>query len=295
MTQSPDHPELVYLEALQTNGQPAYTIGRPDGKPLWIVVHDMEATESANCAEATAQYFHTGAGGRSVSSHYTVDNNSVVQCVLLRNSAWTVGNRPGNNRGINWEYCGFASQSRAQWLDAFGVAMFERSAPIIQSDAAKYGIPLERRTVAELLAWKPGITSHNDLRVAFGSTTHTDPGSNFPWDVYLEIINGGAMVLTPQDLDAIWDYPITTSGATTVKGALSVANNRAGALTNSQVPAMQADVDALTGKVDALTVQVTEIKALIEAGGGGGSGTTPAQVTAIVRAELNNTKLGPTA
>ena len=62
-------------------------------------------------------------------------------------------------------------------------------APVIRADAAKYGIPLQRRTVAELKAWQPGITSHNDLRLAFGGTTHTDPGPNFPWDYFIDLLN----------------------------------------------------------------------------------------------------------
>lgn len=181
--QSPDHPSLRYVEAK------GYTIGRPDGKPLWNVIHDMEASEMATRAENTAAYFANPGDGRNVSSHYTADNNSVVQCVLLRHSAWTVGNRPGNNRGINWELSGFASQTRAQWLDEFGRDMFHMITPIMRLDSKKYDIPLERRTIAELKAWKPGFTSHNDLRLAFGRTTHTDPGGNFPWDYFLEVLN----------------------------------------------------------------------------------------------------------
>ena len=153
--------------------------------------------ETSRTAENTAAYFANPGDGRNVSSHYTVDNDSVVQCVRLKDSAWTVGNRPGNNRGINWELSGFASQSRAQWLDDFGLAMFGQIRPILRSDAAKFGIPLTRRTVAELKAWKPGITSHNDLRLAFGGTTHTDPGPNFPWDVFLQTMNQGGDVTDP--------------------------------------------------------------------------------------------------
>jgi N-acetyl-anhydromuramyl-L-alanine amidase AmpD len=187
LADSPDHPELRFVQAA------GYTPGRPDGKPLWIVIHDMEASETSRTAENTAAYFANPGDGRNVSSHYTVDNDSVVQCVLLKDSAWTVGNRPGNNRGINWELSGFASQSRAQWLDDFGLAMFGQIRPILRSDAAKFGIPLTRRTVAELKAWKPGITSHNDLRLAFGGTTHTDPGPNFPWDVFLSMMGDEAV------------------------------------------------------------------------------------------------------
>jgi hypothetical protein len=181
--QSPDHPDLLFVQAKK------YAKGRPDGSPLWIVVHDMEASETRLRAENTAHYFATLPDGRSVSSHYTADNDSVVQCVRLGDVAFTVGNRPGNYRGINWEFSGFAAQTREQWLDDFGKAMFAKAAPYIRADAAKYKIPLERRTVAELKARKPGVTSHNDLRLAFGNTTHTDPGPNYPWDYFMDLLN----------------------------------------------------------------------------------------------------------
>jgi len=198
MATSPDHPELQFIQAS------GYTKGRADGPPLWIVIHDMEAHETPTTAENTANYFATGAGGRSVSSHYCADSNSVVQCVLLKDVAWTVGNRSGNYRGINWELSGFASQTREQWLDEFGVAMFDQIAPIIRADAAEYGIPLERRTIAELQAYQPGITSHNDLGKAFGGTDHTDPGPNFPWDYLLELLTGGDdMALTPEQQEQL--------------------------------------------------------------------------------------------
>lgn len=183
MPTSIDHPELAFVQAK------SYTKGRT-GAPLWIVVHDMEAGESSTRAESTATYFATLTDGRSVSSHYCVDSDSVVQCVLLKDTAHTTGGNPGNPRGINWELAGFARQTRAEWLDPFGLAMFARMAPIVRADAARFGIPLQRRTVAELKAFKPGITSHNDIREAFGGTTHTDPGPNFPWDVFLSMMRG---------------------------------------------------------------------------------------------------------
>lgn len=182
MAQSPDHPDLVFIQAKK------YAKGRPDGPPLWIVVHDMEASETSTRAENTANYFATLPDGRSVSSHYCADNNSIVQCVKLADTAYTVGNRQGNYRGINWEFAGFASQTREQWLDPYGKAMFALAAPYIRADAARFGIPLVRRTVSELKAMIPGITSHNDLRLAFGTTTHTDPGPNFPWDYFMDLI-----------------------------------------------------------------------------------------------------------
>ena len=184
MVASPDHPELPFVEAA------GYTNGRPDGPPLWLVIHTMEAQEASTTAENTANYFANPGDGRQVSAHYCCDNNSIVQCVELADSAWTVGNTPGNHRGINFEFAGFAGQTPAQWGDAYSTAMLERVAPYFRSDAARYNIPLRRCSVSDLEAFRPGVTSHNDLRLAFGVTTHTDPGPNFPWSWFINLLNG---------------------------------------------------------------------------------------------------------
>lgn len=187
---STDHPGLPFVQAK------FYGRGRPDGPPLWIVVHDMEASEYSGRAESTAAYFANPGDGRVVSSHYCVDDDSVVQCVALADVAWTVGNRPGNNLGINWELAGFARQTRDEWLDPFGRAMFARMAPYVRADAARYGIPLRQCSIADLKAYRPGITSHNDLRLAFAGTDHTDPGPAFPWDYFLTVMAGGSPAST---------------------------------------------------------------------------------------------------
>ena len=180
--QSPDHPTIKFVQAK------GFTVGRP-GPPLWIVWHTMEASEYSERAESTAAYFANPGDGRRVSSHYCGDVDSVVQCVLIKDTAWTVGNTPGNGRGINVECAGFARQSRADWLDPFSRGMFNQLVPILKVDAADHNIPAERRTVAELRRYVPGHTSHNDLRLAFGGTTHTDPGDFFPWDVVLPMFS----------------------------------------------------------------------------------------------------------
>jgi hypothetical protein len=186
MATSNDHPGLPFVQAQ------GYTKGRPDGPPLWVVIHTMEASEYSQRAESTAAYFANPGDGRDVSSHYCADNDSVVQCVDLDDVAWTVGNRPGNYRGINWELSGFANQSRAEWLDPFGMAMLALAAPLMKSDCARFGIPVRRCNVDDLKALRPGFTTHNDLRVAYNVTTHTDPGPNFPFDYLFNLI-GGAM------------------------------------------------------------------------------------------------------
>ena len=143
MAQSPDHPQLPFIQAAD------YSEGRP-APAIWIVIHDMEEEETPGKAEALGNYFHNGSGDRSVSSHYGADSTGVVQYVALDDTAWTVGNAPGNNRGINWELAGFASQSREQWLDDYGRAMLGHAAEIMRADGQRFGIPLRLLTDAEV-------------------------------------------------------------------------------------------------------------------------------------------------
>jgi N-acetyl-anhydromuramyl-L-alanine amidase AmpD len=298
MAQSVDHPQLEYIQAA------GYTVGRGGFAPIWIVVHDMEAGEDSGRAESTARYFANPGDGRNVSSHYCVDDDSVIQCVRLKDTAWTVGNTPGNQRGINWELSGFARQTRAEWLDAFGINMFKQMAPIVQADAREYGIPLKKLTIAELRAFKPGVTSHNDLREAFNVTTHTDPGPAFPWDVFLSMMQGspaggddvGFLFRVDDDPDnRLWASDGlrrrlvrgTPSGGSPIGGSLE----RAGFV----------NLGTLASGVDSWDAYATKVGGPEDpgelAGEGGGSAPpcdcpTTDQIRNLVRTELDNTKLG---
>lgn len=299
MATSPDHPELAFVQAQ------GYTPGRPDGPPLWIVIHDMEASETATRAETTAAYFANPSDGRSVSSHYCADNDSIVQCVRLGDVAWTVGNRPGNNRGINWELSGFASQSRAQWLDSFGVAMFNRIAPYIRADAARYGIPLARRSVNELKAFKPGITCHNDLRLAFGGTTHTDPGPNFPWDYFMNLLQQEGTPMTqmlvrffddPTEPNQVWLCDGQFRRRVPLEWVITPGTNPSapnGPISNESVH--RVDLLGLLGndgKVFAAQVgagkDVWGIDIATLQGGGGGAPAGPVDLSAVAVAEIRD-------
>jgi hypothetical protein len=52
----------------------------------------------------------------------------------------------------------------------------------------RFNIPNRWCTVDDLKARRAGHTTHNDLRLAFGGTTHTDPGAGFPRDHVIEIV-----------------------------------------------------------------------------------------------------------
>lgn len=201
-------------------GGPAYTRGRPDGPPIWVVMHDMEFPERPDAAEWTAAYFARGADGRSVSSHYVADVDSIIQCVRLADTAWTVGNRAGNYRGINWELAGYANQTREQWLDPFSRGMLERVAVVMRRDMARYNIPARVLTDAQVKAFTPGVTSHAQLGRAFGGTDHTDPGRSFPWDMLIGLLTDeGDDMITGPDLAAALRWTLNPTNATTNEDA----------------------------------------------------------------------------
>ena len=148
-----------------------------------IVIHSMEAAEKDNTAENVARFF--AAPTTRASAHLCIDNNSIVQCVLDNNIAAAA---PGANQdGIHLELAGFAKQTEAEWLDAFGILLLNNAAEAAAQYSLKYDIPVRRLTNEELAnpAMK-GIVSHAQVSAVFKKSTHTDPGPGFPWKFFLE-------------------------------------------------------------------------------------------------------------
>lgn len=182
MATSNDHPGVPFVQAR------GFTAGRPDGPPLWIVWHTIESAEAGNTAEAIAGYFANPGDGRDVSYHWAADNNSIVGCVDEDDTAWAVGNRAGNYRGISIGLAGRAAQTRAQWLDTYSRAMLGQAAPVAARAMRRWQIPNRWCTLADLESRRPGHTTHADLVRAFNVSDHTDPGPHFPRDLVLDLV-----------------------------------------------------------------------------------------------------------
>jgi len=166
----------------------------------WIVVHDMEAPETAATAENVARMFATTA--RQASAHYNVDNDSIVQSVLDKDVAY---HAPGANaKGIGIEHAGYASQRPENWDDAYSRAMLARSAVLVRELTTKYGIPVQFVDAAGLRAGKRGITTHAEVSKAWGKTDHTDPGPHFPMGAYLQAIRGTTPIDVPPQKEGVF-------------------------------------------------------------------------------------------
>jgi N-acetyl-anhydromuramyl-L-alanine amidase AmpD len=187
MAQSKEYPDLKFVEAR------AYGNGR-DGKSVrLIVIHYTAGSERSTSAEDGAAYDARRTDGTS--THYFHDRNSTVQCVFTKDRANAARHR-GNRLGIQHEFCGTV-QTRAQWLDEASLGTLRQGAKQVARDCKKYRIPVRRLSVAETRrAWTEypdgprGIVGHVDCTLAFPEDggDHTDPGREFPWDVFLDMV-----------------------------------------------------------------------------------------------------------
>lgn len=151
-----------------------------------IVVHDMEAPEKGETAEAIARYFRDlpAAGPVKASAHVCIDNDSIVQCVRDNDVAFAA---PGaNSDGLQLELAGYGKQTRAQWLDDYSRAVIDNAANVAAQYGLKYDIPMIHLTDAQLAdGVSRGIIGHDQASRVFKKSDHTDPGPNFPWDHFL--------------------------------------------------------------------------------------------------------------
>lgn len=148
-----------------------------------VGVHATATVEGSNVAEAI-QSTWTRDDGRLASAHVICDNNSTCRSVHDEDTAFSA--KGGNADGVHVEIVGQATQSAAQWADAYSKAALENAAKVVALWCRKYGIPVRRLTVAQVKDGKTkGIAGHVDISKAFPSTGHTDPGPNFPWAYFL--------------------------------------------------------------------------------------------------------------
>lgn len=201
MTQSPEYPDLTWVEPK------SWTDANRTSVQL-IVIHDTEGSSNAESAEDGAAYDARRTDGTS--THYFVDNTSIVQCVRTADQAHAA-RAQGNKRGIQYELCARASFTKAQWTSAdYGLPMLERAAAQVARDCAKWQIPVRRLTSDQVAAGQKGICGHADITAAFpkDNGTHTDPGKSFPWDDFIALVKSASAGnleddVTPEDIKSI--------------------------------------------------------------------------------------------
>ena len=162
---------------------PALHIGPKRERTDYIVIHTGELREHPLSAENLAKYGQKP--DYKSSWHIVVDNDSIVQCV--KDSFIAYAAPPLNEEAIHIELACYAGQTKHQWLDSYSIGLLALAADATAQYALKYDIPLINLSAEQLKKRVRGVVGHNVVNQAFGRSTHTDPGPNFPWHRFMQM------------------------------------------------------------------------------------------------------------
>ena len=158
-----------------------------------LVIHTAETPENNKMAESIQSYCQRRED--KVSCHEAIDNDSVVAGVRPYDTAWTTGSI--NDFAYSYELAGRAAQTKEQWEDKFSTDMLKLAAKRVAMAAVLWKIPIVKLSPAELKAGRTGICGHVDQTVAYEIYGgHTDPGPNFPWIKFLDMVKAEVAALT---------------------------------------------------------------------------------------------------
>lgn len=163
-------------------GSPKHTSGS-NGPITRIVIHATCSGTHSGGAMENAHYFQSATAGGL--AHYVVDPQNIVQCCKEDTACW---HAPPNHGSIGIELCDPQTGAAARWRNPEDEAMLTLAAHLVVEIASRTGVPLVRIGVADLKAGRHGICGHVDVSQAFGQSSHSDPGPDFPWQHFLELI-----------------------------------------------------------------------------------------------------------
>lgn len=261
----------------------SYTAGRPR-RIQFVVLHYTAGSEGPMSAENGAAYDKRRIDGTS--THYFTDSAGPALQEVHDVDQAHAALYHGNAIGVQIEICGTA-QTRAQWLDAVSRATLETTAALVAHLCKAHDLPAVRLSVAQCRdAWyataakRPrGIVDHGTVTRAFPEDggTHTDLGPDFPWDVFMTMVEEEMAGMDPLTKDqttaAVWtndkiprpaDMFGSGAGATVAAVSLvgrvfdEVATRREDG-TAPPERSLAATVLTLDDKVDALAAAVAEL------------------------------------
>lgn len=256
----------------------AYTKGR--SRPVqYVVIHSTEGSEGVNSAEAGVAYDKIRTDGTS--THLFVDTDTALMEVRYTDTAHAARAK-GNACGIQVELCGRAGQTNAQWHDAASLPMLRLAAREVAAICKEFGLPPRRLSVAEVRAayYAPagarpkGICGHIDVTRAYPEDggSHTDPGTNFPWQEFLAMVSAELGSTGGEDM-VIYQLPngwVGCSTGTTRYGYATEADLKEAMaafgittlrkITEGQLGAYGVDVRTIEG--DQLVLTDEQVKAL---------------------------------
>jgi N-acetyl-anhydromuramyl-L-alanine amidase AmpD len=130
----------------------------------YVVIHTTQGSYAG-----TISWFQNPAA--SVSAHYVIrsSDGAITQMVREKDIAWHAGNWNYNTQSVGIEHEGFVNNP--SW---YTDSMYRASAALTRNICLKYGIPMTRSR----------IIGHSEVP----SATHTDPGPNWNWTYYMQLV-----------------------------------------------------------------------------------------------------------
>jgi N-acetyl-anhydromuramyl-L-alanine amidase AmpD len=147
----------------------------------YIAIHN-----TSNNAPAVNEASYAKRRPDSVSSHYYVDDERIIQSLNTDLRAWHAGSTQGNSYAISYEFVGTNSKSRDWWLKNID---WDKAAKQIATDMKHFGIANRHLTSAQMRSGVTGIVTHDQMSRVWGGSDHNDPGPNFPMDHLIKKIN----------------------------------------------------------------------------------------------------------
>ena len=169
-----------------------YVQGRNDYDDRDSLKYGIAIHNTSNDASDTAEAAYATRRTDGVSSHFYADADSVTQSIDTADKVGHAGSANGNENAICVEITGSNGKSREWWLANVAWDLLGRAlAAVIRSHWPDGSFQVRRASAAEMKA-NPKVRAfygHDDMRLAWGGTTHTDPGPGFPWDRLFTAVN----------------------------------------------------------------------------------------------------------
>lgn len=153
-----------------------YTSASRDAATIdWIIIHTVQGSASG----AVSWFQNPDA---DVSAHFTVaEDGHLYQSLSELNVGWHAGNWSYNQASVGIEHGGYVSGT-------YEDAQLQKSADLVAYLCEQNGIPKERATYVPSDAGDNetgGIIGHEQVP----GSTHTDPGDNWDWDYFIDLVN----------------------------------------------------------------------------------------------------------
>lgn len=196
----PVQPSTTYTQLTTVDRGPR----DPSTVPL-IAVHTYECPRESGerALRARAEWQQTsGTGSYTVlisadGKSLRANDDNYIPCASLPT---------GDRLGFHVGFLGYAADSRETWLKHD--AQLREAARICAEWCQEHGHEVRRLSIPEVQTKRVrGFCTHGDISVAFRESDHTDPGKNFPWDVFLRYVNES---LNPAPID--YSKPATPEG-----------------------------------------------------------------------------------